>query len=262
MGVQRFFLWIARSQHENGAHDAHDHPNGWIQLQLIFICSSFIVSNPGHIPRNLQWFYDLYPIGPLDHPSIEAASLIFFSNSAVKSSLRTRIPGWLLDSFERVLRTLRILRIFRTLRIFRILRILRNKKNCGPPLVYVILANELVGAAWPRGRALFSQRGSWGSHVHRTTGCWVFCVCCIYMYMYYIYTYMCVHIYIYAYIYTHTFTYSYMYMVYYSMSNLIISIVHFLCECAHIFVNDTCSYTNGPQWLENAFVGHTFSPYL
>ena len=132
---------------------------------------------------------------PLDHPSIEAASLMFFSNSAVKSSLRTRIPGWLLDSFERVLRTLRILRIFRTLRIFRILRILRNKKNCGPPLVYVILANELVGAAWPRGRALFSQRGSWGSHVHRTTGCWVFCVCCIYMYMYYIY--MCVHTYIY-----------------------------------------------------------------
>lgn len=40
------------------------------------------------------------------------------------------------------------------------LEYLETKKNCGPPLVYVILANELVGAAWPRGRALFSQRGS------------------------------------------------------------------------------------------------------
>ena len=79
--------------------------------------------------------------------------------------------------------------------------------------------------------------------------CAVFtCICIIY-----IYTYVCMYIYIYIYIiiiiiiiYIYTFTYSYMYIVYYGMSNLI-SIVHFLCECAHIFVNDTCSYTNGPQ---------------
>ena len=75
------------------------------------------------------------------------------------------------------------------------------------------------------------------------------CVLYLHVYVLYIYIYVCTYIYIYAiiYIYTHTFTYSYMYMVYYGMSNLIISIVHFLCECAHIFVNDTCSYTNGPQ---------------
>ena len=71
----------------------------------------------------------------------------------------------------------------------------------------------------------------------------------IYIYIYvcmYIHTYIYIYIYVIIYIYTHTFTYSYMYIVYYGMSNLI-SIVHFLCECAHIFVNDTCSYTNGPQ---------------
>ena len=174
---------------------------------------------------------------PLDHPSIEAASLIFFSNSAVKSSLRTRIPGWLLDSFERVLRTLRILRIFRTLRIFRIPRILRNKKNCGPSLVYVILANELVGAAWPRGRALFSQRGSWGSHVHRTTGCWVFCVCCIYMYMYYIYTYICVyiHIYICNNIYIHIHLHIHICIWYITVCLILLYPLFISCVSVHIF---------------------------
>ena len=181
---------------------------------------------------------------PLDHWTIRASRPLLWFSSQIRPSSRPWGPEFqagCLILLSVYLEHLEYLEYLEHLEYLEYLEYLETKKNCGPPLVYVILANELVGAAWPRGRALFSQRGSWGSHVHRTTGCWVFCVCCIYMYMYYIYIHICVYIHIYIYIYAIIYIYIHIHLhihicIWYITVCLILLYPLFIsCVSVHIF---------------------------